>query len=181
MDCSSPGSPVPGILQARILEWVAMPSSRRSSQPRDRTCVSCIGRRVLYRWATREAPTCIILAQLLCKLGINISILYMRKCLKESMQLSQSYERCRLKHLDPCLSSLLFHNPVGFSSSQGSCGSIGRHFSLSQTGGGGETSCDVCDSPPPTELSSPKLQWCRGPETPVWFHCIKAFLLGPQR
>ena len=36
MDCSPPGS-VHGILQARILEWVAMPSSRRSSQPRDRT------------------------------------------------------------------------------------------------------------------------------------------------
>ena len=35
MDCSLPGSSVHGILQARILEWVAMPSSRGSSQPRD--------------------------------------------------------------------------------------------------------------------------------------------------
>ena len=35
MDCSPPGSSVHGILQARILEWVAMPSSRGSSQPRD--------------------------------------------------------------------------------------------------------------------------------------------------
>ena len=35
MDCSPPGSCVHGILQARILEWVAMPSSRGSSQPRD--------------------------------------------------------------------------------------------------------------------------------------------------
>ena len=33
MDCSPPGSSVHGILQARILEWVAMPSSRGSSQP----------------------------------------------------------------------------------------------------------------------------------------------------
>ena len=41
MDCSPPGSFVHGILQARILEWVAMPSSRGSSRPRDRTCVSC--------------------------------------------------------------------------------------------------------------------------------------------
>ena len=41
MDCSSPGSTVHGILQARILEWVAMPSSRGSSQPRDRTHASC--------------------------------------------------------------------------------------------------------------------------------------------
>ena len=37
-----------GILQARILEWVAMPSSRGSSPPRDRTQVSRIGRRILY-------------------------------------------------------------------------------------------------------------------------------------
>ena len=35
MDCSLPGSSVHGILQARILEWVAMPSSKGSSQPRD--------------------------------------------------------------------------------------------------------------------------------------------------
>ena len=41
---SLPGSSVHGILHARILEWVAMPSSRRSSQPRYQTQVSCIGR-----------------------------------------------------------------------------------------------------------------------------------------
>ena len=44
---SLPGSSVHGILQARILGWIAMPSSRGSSQPRDRTLVSlvsCIGR-----------------------------------------------------------------------------------------------------------------------------------------
>ena len=48
VDCSPPGSSVHRILQARILEWVAMSSFRRSSQPRDRTCVSCIDRQVLY-------------------------------------------------------------------------------------------------------------------------------------
>ena len=42
MDCSPPGSSVHGILQARILEWVAMPSSRGFSQLRDQTQVSCI-------------------------------------------------------------------------------------------------------------------------------------------
>ena len=42
MDCGPPGSSVHGILQARILEWVTMPSSRGSSQPRDRTHVFCI-------------------------------------------------------------------------------------------------------------------------------------------
>ena len=50
-DCSPPGSSVHGILQARMLEWVAMPSSRGSSRPWDRTRVSyisCIVRWVLY-------------------------------------------------------------------------------------------------------------------------------------
>ena len=50
MDCSPPGSSVLGILQARILEWVAISFSRGSSQPTDRTCVSyvsCVGRQVL--------------------------------------------------------------------------------------------------------------------------------------
>ena len=45
MNCSPPGSSVHGILQVRILEWVVMPSSRGSSQSRDRTHVfysSCI-------------------------------------------------------------------------------------------------------------------------------------------
>ena len=48
VDHSPPGSSVHGIFQARMLEWVAMPSSRGSSPPRDETrvsCVSCIGRR----------------------------------------------------------------------------------------------------------------------------------------
>ena len=43
------------ILQARILEWVAMPSSRGSSQPRDWTCVSCIAGGFFTIWAAREA------------------------------------------------------------------------------------------------------------------------------
>ena len=42
VDSSPPGSTVHGILQARMLEWVAMPSSRGSSQPRDQTQVSLI-------------------------------------------------------------------------------------------------------------------------------------------
>ena len=42
MDCSPPGSSVNGILQARILEWVATSFTRASSQPRNRTQVSCI-------------------------------------------------------------------------------------------------------------------------------------------
>ena len=51
VDCSSPGSSVHGIFQARILEKVAMPSSRGSYRLRDQTlifCVSCIGRQAIY-------------------------------------------------------------------------------------------------------------------------------------
>ena len=51
---SSVGNP-DGIYQARILEWVAISSFRGSSQPRDWTPVSCIGRQILYHWATWEA------------------------------------------------------------------------------------------------------------------------------
>ena len=49
-------APLSGSLQARMLEWVAIFSSRESSWPRDQTCISCIGRQVLYYWATGEAP-----------------------------------------------------------------------------------------------------------------------------
>ena len=59
MDCSPPGSSVHGISQARILEWVAMPSSGGSSRPRDRTWVSfipCTGRGVLHHQRHLGSP-----------------------------------------------------------------------------------------------------------------------------
>ena len=46
---------VQGISQARILEWVAIAFSRSSQQHRDQTHMSCVGRRIHYHWATREA------------------------------------------------------------------------------------------------------------------------------
>ena len=58
VDCSPPGSPVHGNFQARILEWVAISSSRGSSQPRDWTwvsCLSCIGRQICHHWAAWES------------------------------------------------------------------------------------------------------------------------------
>ena len=62
MDCSPPRSSVHGILQARIVETVAISFSRESSRPRDRTCVSCIADRffiickvILYHPSTTEA------------------------------------------------------------------------------------------------------------------------------
>ena len=56
MDCSLPGSSVQGILQARILEWVAIPFSRESSWPRDWPWVPSIASRFLTIWTTRKAP-----------------------------------------------------------------------------------------------------------------------------
>ena len=55
MDCSLPGSSVHGILQARILEWVAISFSRGSSRLRDQTQISGIARRFFTIWATTEA------------------------------------------------------------------------------------------------------------------------------
>ena len=55
MDCSPPGSSLHGILQARVLEWVAISFSKGSSWPRDRTPVSHIPGRRFNLWATREA------------------------------------------------------------------------------------------------------------------------------
>ena len=55
MDCRPPGSSVHGILQPRILEWVAISFSRGSSRPRDRNWVFRITGRCFTLWATREA------------------------------------------------------------------------------------------------------------------------------
>ena len=55
MDCSLPGSPIHGIFQVRVLEWVAISLSKGSSQPRDWTQISHIAGRCFIVWATREA------------------------------------------------------------------------------------------------------------------------------
>ena len=58
-DCSPPGPSVHGILQARILEWVAMFSSRGSCQPRDQThilCISCSASRFFTHWGHLGSP-----------------------------------------------------------------------------------------------------------------------------
>ena len=60
MDCSQPGSSVHGIFHARILEWVAISSSRGCSWPRDETSVSglpCIGRQLLFTTEPTRKPT----------------------------------------------------------------------------------------------------------------------------
>ena len=81
LGCSLPGSSVHGILQARILEWVAMPSSRGSSRPRDWTRVSCssyTGRRVLYPggffaiWETGISVSLCLIPSLSCDLHTRL-------------------------------------------------------------------------------------------------------------
>ena len=61
MDCSPPGSSVYGVLQARILEWVAISFSRGPYWPRDQTQVSYTGRQILYGWATGVLGTHLVL------------------------------------------------------------------------------------------------------------------------
>ena len=55
MDCSLPGSSVQGILPARLLEWVAISSSRGSSRP-SISYISCIGRQILYHYCHLGSP-----------------------------------------------------------------------------------------------------------------------------
>ena len=97
MDCSLPGSCVHGILQARILKWVAVPFSRRSSQPRDQTQVFRIAGKFFTIWATREFfityswPLCFKLIDQIFKdslLGSPFLLIYM----SVFMLVSYSYE-----------------------------------------------------------------------------------------
>ena len=75
MDCT-----VYGILQARILEWVAIPFFRRSSQPRDQTQVSSIVSRFFTNWSMREAlmvcMLCYIYVYILCICILCIYVWY---------------------------------------------------------------------------------------------------------
>ena len=71
MDCSLPGSSVHGIVQGRILEWVAISFSSGSSWPRNQTWVSCIAGRFFTNWATREA---MILAPIKIQWTIHVRV-----------------------------------------------------------------------------------------------------------
>ena len=79
IDCRPSGPSVHGILQARILGWVTMPSSRRSSQPRDQTCISCIfcnGRWILYHQlhlgSPNETTFCWVREVFLCLMAFRL-------------------------------------------------------------------------------------------------------------
>ena len=90
MDCSPPGSSVLGILQARILEWVAISFSRGSFQPRDWTRVSCIAGKFFTAWATGEAPS-----TSMCPINILLNVDYdtnsVRSCMYSPLVPSQGH------------------------------------------------------------------------------------------
>ena len=76
MNCSPSGSSVCGILQPRILEWVAICFSRGSSWPRDWTqvsCVSCFGRWILNHWRHLGSPAMHTPAILPCFSNLSLS------------------------------------------------------------------------------------------------------------
>ena len=65
MDYSSSDSSVHGILQSRILDWVAIPFSSKTSQPKDQSQISCITGRFFTIWAAREA-ICVYVCVCVC-------------------------------------------------------------------------------------------------------------------
>ena len=105
IDGSPPGSSVHGIFQKRILEWVAISSSRLSSQPRDQTRLSCIAGRFFYHWAIVEACCgsfhilffLFICSHLNTVIGLwrycyylLLTTQHLEQCLKAKMQVAQS-------------------------------------------------------------------------------------------
>ena len=90
VDCSPPGSAVPGILQARILEWVPISPSRGSSRPRDQTHVSCIAER-FFTVCHQETNAEVSVKQPLGNSQIKLSDPSSLICLSLSLSLFFSY------------------------------------------------------------------------------------------
>ena len=112
VDCSLPDSPVHGIFPARILEWVAISSSRRQSWPRDETQVSCgdsIGKRILYHWATWQATEFSEKLQIRVNRGTSLVVQWVRLYASTSGGIVQSLE-CSPPHQK----NILFHPSRSF-------------------------------------------------------------------
>ena len=107
VDCSLPGSSIQRILQATILEWVAIPHSRGSSWPRDQTWVSCTAGRFLTIWATKEVPQTVDL----------------QKCLKANIE-SFSLSFSPLTQILDFLDGSVVKNPLAKAGDTGDVGSI---------------------------------------------------------
>ena len=94
VDCSSPGSSVHGIFQARILEWVAISFSRGSFRPRDQTWVSCVAGRLFTIWGK-----CVTLFQITLVLTGDVSSGMPKLLRNMSMVLSNKKVRIRAPEL----------------------------------------------------------------------------------
>ena len=102
MDYSPPGSSVHGILQTRILEWVAISFSRGSSQPRDWTHISFTGRQVLYRWATNKALS--LGSRILNNFNV-LKILFFKAVIGSCWNWEESKEIFHIPHPHTCITS----------------------------------------------------------------------------
>ena len=114
MDYSPPGSSVHGILQARILEWVAISFSRGSSQPRDQTGISCIVDSFFTIWTTGEAFKITIMRKIWFPYEISTS----REWKREHFLFEKSYY---WNWVGLCRAFLGTHNSFFFFMSPTSC------------------------------------------------------------
>ena len=111
IDCSLLGSSVHGILQARILEWIAMPSSRGSFWPRDQTHVSyvyCAGRRVPYHWHHLGSPWVenkFWIVEWLEKIKSRIVFHDLWKLCEIQIWVSMNFFYCDIPHINLCIST----------------------------------------------------------------------------
>ena len=96
MDHSLPGSSVYGVLQARILEWVAMLFSRESSRPRDWIQVSRIAGRYFTIWATWEALR--VMSSAYLRLLIFLPAILIQACASSSLAFCMMYSICKLNN-----------------------------------------------------------------------------------
>ena len=91
-DCSPPGSSVHGILQARMLEWVSLSFCRGSSQPRDRTRVSCVGSGFFTPATPGKSPCSVWRVSF--SLSITFEMGYYDPCSDEDMEVQAGVGAC---------------------------------------------------------------------------------------
>ena len=186
MSCSLSGSSVLGIFQARLLEWVAMSSSRGSSQPRDETCVlcflhcvSCIGRWILYHHCHLGNP--IICTVFLNK--INFQKIAQMAILRGSTTTTNDTESESLSVVSDSLQSHRLYSPWNSSGQNTVVGSLSFSRGSSQPRSPKHTSPALqVDSLPSEPLGKPKntgmvslslLQWIFLTQESNWglLHC----------
>ena len=110
MDYSPPGSSVHGTLQTRILEWVAMPSSRRSFWPRDSTCSSCSSC-VAGRFLPPSQQGSLLCS---CRFGVSMGggefRIHLHCCLKLELFVSRKMEETPNKNIQKSRLFFFFQN-----------------------------------------------------------------------